>query len=101
PGAAAPTATRQSRNAVDSVINNAESRTPDIKGVSWAGLGEIYAHQGKVKEAEEAFDNAAAAFPQQAALYRRNETISFFQIGNSEAQLAAAENAIALDPTRA
>jgi len=101
PGTAGPTATRNSRNAVDSVINNAQSRTPEIKGVSWAGLGDIYIHDGKVKEAEEAFDNAAAAFPQQAALYRRNETILFFQVGNSEAQLAAAENAIALDPTRA
>jgi len=101
PGTAGPTATRNSRNAVDSVINNAQSRTPEIKGVSWAGLGEIYIHDGKVKEAEEAFNNAAAAFPQQAALYRRNETILFFQVGNSEAQLAAAENAIALDPTRA
>ncbi len=101
PGVAGPTATRNSRNAVDSVINNAQSRTPDIKGVSWAGLGEIYIHDGKVKEAEEAFDNAVAAFPQQAALYRRNETILFFQVGNSEAQFAAAEKAIALDPTRA
>ncbi len=101
PGVAGPTATRNSRNAVDSVVNNAQSRTPDIKGVSWAGLGEIYIHDGKVKQAEEAFDNAVAAFPQQAALYRRNETILFFQAGNSEAQLAAAEKAIALDPTRA
>ena len=101
PGVVAPTATRNARNTVDGVINNAQSRTPEIKGVSWAGLGEIYAHEGKIKEAEEAFDNAVAAFPQQAALYRRNETILFFQVGNSEAQLAAAEKAIALDPTRA
>ena len=99
--AVAPTATRNSRNAVGGVVNNAQSRTPDIKGVSWASLGEIYAHEGKVKEAEEAFDNAVAAFPQQAAQYRRNETISFFQVGNSDAQLAAAEKAIPLDPTRA
>jgi tetratricopeptide (TPR) repeat protein len=101
PGVVAPTATRNARNTVDGTVNNAQSRTPEIKGVSWAGLGEIYAHQGKVKDAQEAFDNASAAFPQQAALYRRNETISFFQIGNSDAQLAAAEKAIALDPTRA
>jgi tetratricopeptide (TPR) repeat protein len=99
--AVAPTATRNSRNAVGSVINNAQSRTPDIKGVSWASLGEIYAHEAKIKDAEEAFDNAVAAFPQQAAQYRRNETIVFFQIGNADAQFAAAEKAIALDPTRA
>src|SRR5579863_5249339 len=34
PGAVAPTATRNSRNAVGGTVNNAQSRTPDIKGVS-------------------------------------------------------------------
>jgi tetratricopeptide (TPR) repeat protein len=101
PGAVAPTATRNSRNALGSSVNSAGNRTPDIKGVSWASLGEIYAHEGKIKDAEAAFDNGAAAFPQQAAQYRRNETISFFQIGNADAQFAAAQKAIALDPTRA
>ena len=101
PGAVAPTATRNSRNTVGGLINNAQSRTPDIKGVSYASLGEIYAREGQIKDAEEAFDIAVAAFPQQAAQYRRNETIIFFQIGNSDAQFAAAEKAIALDPTRA
>jgi tetratricopeptide (TPR) repeat protein len=101
PKAIAPGATKASRNSVGGEVNNAQSRTPDIKGVSWASLGEIYAHQGKIKEAEEAFDSAVAAFPQQAAQYRRNETIVFFQAGNSDAQLAAADKAIVLDPTRA
>jgi len=101
PGAVAPTATHNSRNAVGGTVNNVQSRTPDIKGVSWASLGEIYAHEGKIKDAEEAFDNAVAAFPQQAAQYRRNETIVFFQAGNADAQFAAAEKAIPLDPTRA
>src|SRR5580704_13027701 len=61
PGAVAPTATRNTRSAVGGTVNNAQSRTPDIKGVSWASLGEIYAHEGKVKDAEAAFDNAVAA----------------------------------------
>ncbi len=99
--AVAPTATRNNRNALGGSTNNAQSRTPDIKGVSWASLGEIYVHEGKTKDAEEAFDNAVEAFPPQAAQYRRNETIAFFQVGNSDAQSAAAEKAIALDPTRA
>lgn len=100
-GTVAPTATRNSRNAVGGAINNSQSRTPDIRGVSWASLGEIYAHEGKIKDAQEAFDNAVAAFPPQAAQYRSNETVVFFQAGNSDAQLAAAEKAIALDPARA
>jgi tetratricopeptide (TPR) repeat protein len=99
--AVAPTATRNNRNAMGGDVTNAQSRTPDIKGVSWASLGEIYAHEGKINESEEAFDNAVVSFPQQAAQYRRNETIVFFQVGNSDAQLAAAEKAIPLDPTRA
>ena len=98
--AVAPTATRNTRNTVGGVVNNAQSRTPDIQGVSWASLGEIYAHQGKVNDAQEAFDHAVSAFPAQAAQYRRNETISFLQVGNSDAQLAAADKAIALDPSR-
>ena len=98
--AIAPTATHNSRNTVGGTVNNSQSRTPDIKGVSWASLGEIYAHENKIKEAQEAFDNAVGAFPAQAAQYRRNETISFFQMGNSDAQLAAAEKAISLDPAR-
>ncbi len=74
---------------------------PDAKGTSWASLGEIYAHQGKVKEAQEAFDNAVLAYPAQAAEYRHNEAIVFYQTGHSDEQLAAADQAIALDAARA
>lgn len=100
-GVVAPTATRNSRNAVGGTVTSGENRTPEIRGVCYASLGEIYAHQGKVQEAQEAFDNAVKAFPSSAALYRRNETLAFFQAGNSDAQLSAAEQAIALDPDRA
>jgi len=102
PGVVAPTATRASRNvAGGGVVNSGENRTPDIKGTSYASLGEIYAHQGKIKEAEEAFDTAVNAYPAQAAQYRHNEMLVFFQTGQSDAQLAAAEKAISLDPSRA
>lgn len=102
PGVVAPTATRASRNvAGGGVVNSGENRTPDIKGTSYASLGEIYAHQGKIKEAEDAFDTAVNAFPTQAAQYRHNEMLVFFQTGQSDAQLAAAEKAIGLDSTRA
>ncbi|SRR5579871_5645067 len=39
--------------------------------------------------------------PTEAALYRRNETIFFFKTGDADDQLAAADQAIAIDPTRA
>ena len=102
PGTVAPTATRASRNvAGGGVVNNAESRTPDIQGVSWASLGEVYAHQKKFPEAAAAFDSAVKVFPASTATYRHNETIAFFQAGNPEGQLTAANQAIAADPTRA
>lgn len=102
PGVIAPGATRNSRNtAGGGVAISGENRTPDIMGVSWASLGEVYAHEGKAADATAAFDSAVKAYPTNAAVYRHNETVSFFQAGNSDAQLGAANQAIALDPTRA
>ncbi len=73
----------------------------DVKGTCYASLGETYAREGKVKEAQEAFDNAVLAYPSQAAEYRHNEMLVFYSTGHSDEQLAAAEQAIALDATRA
>jgi tetratricopeptide (TPR) repeat protein len=101
PGVVAAGATRSSRNAVGSVVNSGEKRTPEILGTGWASLGEIYVRQGKVAEGQAAFDEAVKANPADVAFYRHNETIFFFQVGNSDAQLAAAEQAIAADPARA
>jgi tetratricopeptide (TPR) repeat protein len=101
PGTVAPTATRASRNVAGGSVNSGENRTMDVQGVSWASLGEIYAHEKKFAEATAAFDSAARYYPANAALYRHNETVAFFQAGNSEGQLAAANQAIGLDPARA
>jgi tetratricopeptide (TPR) repeat protein len=99
--AVAPSATRASRNTLGGMVTNAQVRTPEIQGVAYSSLGEIYARTGRIAEAEAAFDTAVKAFPSDAALYRRNETIFFFQVGNAEAQLEAVEKAIAVDPGRA
>jgi tetratricopeptide (TPR) repeat protein len=101
PGVVAAAATRASRNTVGGVASTGETRTPEIQGVSWASLGEVYAHEGKTAEAQAAFDSAVKALPAQAAQYRHNEAVVFFQSGKPDAQFAAAEQAIALDPTRA
>jgi len=101
PGTVAPGATRASRNTVGGVVNSGEKRTPDIVGTSYASIGEIYVREGKVADAESAFDTAVQSNPADAALYRRNETIFFFQVGNADAQLEAANKAIAIDPARA
>ena len=93
--------THSSRNTADHVVATTSKLTPDVKGVCYAALGEIYARAGKTAEAQAAYESAVKNNPSQAALYLGNETVIFFQVGNSDAQLAAAEQAIAVDPNRA
>jgi tetratricopeptide (TPR) repeat protein len=78
----------------------AKKPSPEVIGVSNAGLGEVYARQGKVPEANAAFAAAAKADPTKAAFHLRNEAIIFFQEKNGPAQVAAADEAIKVDPTQ-
>jgi tetratricopeptide (TPR) repeat protein len=71
----------------------------EVIGQAQSGLGEVYARTGKVPEANAAFDAAAKADPTRAPIYLRNQTIIFFQQGNSDAQGAAADAAIKLNPS--
>jgi tetratricopeptide (TPR) repeat protein len=79
---------------------NAKKPKPEVIGVADAGLGEVYARQGKVTEANAAFDAAAKADPTRAAFHLRNEAVIFFQEKNSDAQVAAANAALAVDPNQ-
>jgi len=72
-----------------------------VIGLAQAGLGEIYARTGKVAEANAAYDAAAKADPANAALHLRNEAVIFFQQNNGPAQVAAADEAIKIDPNQA
>lgn len=74
---------------------------PEVQGLAQSGLGEAYARQGKVPEANDAYDAAAKANPTSASLYYKNQAVIFFQQGNPTAQVAAADKAIAVDPTNA
>jgi len=74
---------------------------PGIEGMANAGIGEIYARTGKVHEANAAYDAAAKANPPQAGFYLRNEAVIFFQSGNGDAQVAAADEGIKNDPNDA
>ena len=100
-GIVAPSATRATGNNVGHSVNTGQKRPPELLGPTYASLGEVYVREGKIAEAQNAFDTAARVYPAEAAHYRRNETILFFQVGNADAQLEAAEKAIALDPTGA
>lgn len=81
--------------------NARKSPRPEVVALAQAGLGEVYARTGKVPEANAAYDAAAKADPAHAALHLRNEAVIFFQQGNSAAQVAAADEAIKVDPNNA
>lgn len=73
----------------------------EVIGVAQAGLGEVYARTGKVPEANAAYDAAAKADPTRAPLHLRNEAVIFFQEHNTTAQVAAADEAIKINPNDA
>jgi tetratricopeptide (TPR) repeat protein len=75
--------------------------SPEVQGLADSGLGEAYARQGKVQDANDAFDAAAKVNPTQAGFYYKNQAVIFFQQGNSQAQVVAADKAIATDPNNA
>jgi tetratricopeptide (TPR) repeat protein len=85
------------KKAID-LENAAKKPRPGVLGLAEAGLGEIYARQGKVPDANAAYDAAVKADPGNALLHLRNEAVIFFQENNSQAQVAAAEEAIKSDP---
>jgi tetratricopeptide (TPR) repeat protein len=78
-----------------------QERTPQLEGICWSDLGVIDVHANKIADAQSAFDHAANVDPKNAALYRNNETIFFFQAGDAIAQVDAANKAIALDAGKA
>jgi tetratricopeptide (TPR) repeat protein len=70
-----------------------------VQGTANSGLGEIYARNGKIPEANAAYDAAAKVDPTSAGLYLKNEAVIFSIVGNADAQVAAAEEAIKAAPT--
>ena len=73
---------------------------PQVQGGAFAGIGEIYARTGKIAEANDAYDSAAKAYPTGAAGYYKNEAIIYSHpdTNNPDAEAAAADKAIAIDP---
>jgi tetratricopeptide (TPR) repeat protein len=88
------------KKAIDMETASKKPRLPVIAAAD-AGLGEIYARTGKVPDANAAYDAAAKADPATAALNLRNEAVIFYQENNGPAQIAAADEAIKIDPNQA
>jgi len=88
------------KKAID--LDNASKKPrPEIQGLANAGLGEIYARTNKVDEANTAYDAAVKIDPTKAAFYYKNEAVIYSQVGNNDAQAAAADKAIQAAPNDA
>jgi tetratricopeptide (TPR) repeat protein len=72
----------------------------DIQAAANDALGEIYAMQGKVPEAQAAYDAAVKADPKGAAMHYTNEAIMMDRANQIDATVAAADKAIAADPNK-
>jgi tetratricopeptide (TPR) repeat protein len=88
------------KKSIDMETASKKPRLPVI-GASQAGLGEIYAREDKVADANAAYDAAAKADPSLAPLYLRNEAVIFYQDNDNAAETAAADEAIKIDPSQA
>ncbi|HEX3985342.1 MAG TPA: hypothetical protein VHX13_01935 [Acidobacteriaceae bacterium] len=73
---------------------------PEVIGSAGNALGEAYADDNKVPESQAAYDAAAKADPAGASMYYQNETIVMSRTGQTDAIVAAADKAIAADPTK-
>jgi len=82
------------------IETTAKKPNPAVQGLADSGLGEVYARQGKVADANAAYDAAVKADPTKAGFYLKNEAVIFFQANNADAQVAAADEAIKADPSQ-
>jgi tetratricopeptide (TPR) repeat protein len=71
---------------------------PDIIAAANDTLGEVYAGQGKVPDAQAAYEAAAAADPKNAGMHYAIEAIMMVRANQVDATFAAGDKAIAADP---
>jgi hypothetical protein len=73
---------------------------PDVEGAAGNALGEAYGSEGKIPEAQAAYDAAAKVNPSGASMFYSNEAIVMDRNNQLDATVAAADKAIAADPTK-
>jgi tetratricopeptide (TPR) repeat protein len=74
--------------------------SPEIEATANSTLGEVYASTNKIPDAAAAYDAAAKLQPANAAMFYSNESIVLDRAGQTDATIAAADKAIAADPTK-
>jgi tetratricopeptide (TPR) repeat protein len=80
---------------------NSKKPNPDVEAADNNALGEVYANTNKIPDATAAYDAAAKLQPANAGMFYTNETIVLSRAGQTDATIAAADKAIAADPTKA
>jgi tetratricopeptide (TPR) repeat protein len=73
---------------------------PEMEAAANNNLGETNAALNKIPEATADYDAAAKLMPANAATYYTNEAIVLGKTGDTDATVAAADKAIAADPTK-
>ncbi|GGG96275.1 carboxypeptidase-like regulatory domain-containing protein [Silvibacterium dinghuense] len=86
-------------------LDNAGGKpNPEIEAAANDALGETLATEGKIPDAQAAYEAAAKAAatkdPKAAFMHYQNEAIMMDRAGNVDATVAAADQAIAADPTQ-
>jgi tetratricopeptide (TPR) repeat protein len=81
---------------------NAASKKPNIpeQAAAWNSAGNTLAKEGKSEDAAAAFENAVKLEPQNAGMFYGNEAAVLFNANQLDAAAAAADKAIAADPTK-
>lgn len=88
------------KKAVD--LNAASKKpSPEAAADAYNQMGQAYGRSGNVKDAAEAYDNAAKAEPAKAGMYLLNEAVTLYNAGKTDDANVAADKAIAADPNKA
>jgi tetratricopeptide (TPR) repeat protein len=74
--------------------------SPTDQAIAYNSMGNSLAKAGKIPEAQAAYENAVKLDPAKGGMYYGNEAAVLFNTNQMEAALAAANKAIAADPTR-
>jgi tetratricopeptide (TPR) repeat protein len=80
---------------------NSKKPNPEVEAADNNALGEVYANTNKIPDATAAYDAAAKLQPANAGMFYTNETIVLSRSGQTDATIAAADKAIAADPSKA
>jgi tetratricopeptide (TPR) repeat protein len=94
-----PDATTSYQKAIDLEKASPKPNT-EVIAAAYNSLGEALASQQKTDDAAKAYDEAAKVDPPKAGMYYSNETIVLSRSGGGDATAAAADKAIAADPTK-